>query len=80
MLARGMRGQPAVGRSRFRAEIILVPAALVAMALITRRVRPAPSFGDVIGRDPRQLEHTYLAMLCVIVFAVVLAMRWFRRP
>ncbi len=78
-LARRMRGRRNRQGSRFRSEIILVPAAIIAMALITMRVTPALSFVEVIGHSPRQLEHVYLAVLCVGVFAVVLAMKWFGR-
>lgn len=78
MLSRKHPVQRPPERRRFRSGILMVPAAIIALALITPRVRPALSFDDAVGHTPKLLEHTYLAVLCVVVYAVVLAVKWFR--
>ncbi len=80
MLARRKPPEPTPPRPGFRSEVILVPAFIVALAVIAKQVTPAVSFADVAGHTPRILDHIYLAVLCTAVYAVVLAMKWFRRP
>ncbi len=79
MLSRKPRvPRPPTEVRRFRGELILVPAAIIALALTSRRVTAALGFDDVVGRSPRLLEHIYLSVLCVVVYAVVLIAKWFR--
>jgi hypothetical protein len=67
-------------RPRFRSNLIFVPVAIIALALIAQHLRLAMSFGDVVGYSPKLVEHIYLAVLCVIVFAVLLVLKWIRNP
>jgi hypothetical protein len=76
--------QPSQGsspsRPRFRTDLILIPAAIIALALIAQRLKFAVSFADTVGNSPKLVEHIYLAVLCVIVFAVLLVLKWIRNP
>ena len=62
----------------FRTGIILVPLTVIGLAWVSRHLRPAVGFAELVG--PEKLhEHVYLAALCVLVFAVLLAIKRFRK-
>lgn len=63
---------------KFRSEVLLIPTAIIALAAISQRIAAGRAFSEVIGNPPRATEPAYLAVLCVIVFAVVLAFKFFR--
>ena len=63
---------------RFRSGIVLVPATIIALALISQRLTPAVSFADAFVHSGRLLEHRYFAALCVVVVAVLLLIKRFR--
>jgi hypothetical protein len=60
----------------FRSSVLLIPATIIALALITPRLKLATNFVDTVGRSPKVMEHTYLALLCVAVFTGVLVIKW----
>jgi hypothetical protein len=66
-------------RPEFRSSVLLVPTTIITLALITPRLKLAASFADTVGRSPKVMEHTYLALLCVAVFAAVLVIKWMLR-
>lgn len=78
MLPRSTDEQKQQDGTRFRTSIILVPATIIGLALLSRRLTPAVSFGETVGYSGKLLEHTYLAALCVLVFGVLLAIKRFR--
>lgn|GEM_PF-3363295 len=66
--------------TRFRTSILLVPATIIALALISQRITPSLRFAEVVASSNKPLDHAYLAVLSVLVFAVLLAIRRFRDP
>jgi len=49
MLTRQKGGQQGQDGKRFRSAILLVPATIIGLALLTQRVTPALSFAEVVG-------------------------------
>lgn len=80
MIARRRPPETPPPRPGFRREIILIPVGIFVLAAIAQRVTPAVTFAEVTGPSPKHLDHVYLAVLCTAIYAVVLAMLWFRRP
>ncbi|MCB9852828.1 MAG: hypothetical protein H6819_07010 [Phycisphaerales bacterium] len=80
MIARNRPPETLPQKPGFRREVILVPLGLFFVAAIAQRLKPALSFADVTGPSPKHLDHVYLAVLCTAIYAVVLAVLWFRRP
>jgi hypothetical protein len=61
------------------AALILVPMAVVLLALLTARVTLAVGFADVVGQPRDLLKYQCLATLGLGVIAILLATKWFRR-
>jgi hypothetical protein len=64
--------------TQFRSSIVLVPLTIIGLALLSRRLTPAVSFGETVGHSGKLLEHTYLAALGVLVVGALLAIKRFR--
>lgn len=77
MLPRAESAQP-LGGGRFRTGAILVPAAIIGLALLGRRFRAAVGFSDLVSDPAKDLEHRHLALLCMGVFAVLLLIKALR--
>lgn len=58
--------------------LILVPTAVVLLALLTARVTVVVGFADVVGQPRDLLKHQCLATLTLGVITVLLATKWFR--
>lgn len=61
--------------SRFRIGLFLVPLTIIALAALSRRYVSTLHFAEIVGDPGRLLEHRHLALLCVVVFAVVLLIK-----
>jgi hypothetical protein len=70
--------QAPVGKRRFRAGLLLVPLSIIALAALSRRYVSTLHFPDIVGDPARLTEHRHLALLCVVVFAVLLLIKEFR--
>lgn len=60
------------------AALILVPAAVVGLAMLTSRVVVAVTFADVVGHPNDLLKFQCLAILGLLIIAVLLTIKWFR--
>jgi hypothetical protein len=60
------------------AVLILVPIAVVVLALLTARVTLAVGFADVVGQPRDLLKYQCLTILALGVIAALLAVKWFR--
>ncbi len=64
--------------SRLRAEILLVPLTIIGLAALSRRYVSTLHFADIVGDPARLTEDRHLSVLCVCVFATLLAVKVFR--
>lgn len=69
---------PSTAGPTFRAGLLLVPAAIIIFALLSRRLSLRVRFEDLFSLWELTLEHRYLAVLCLGVFATVLIYRRYR--
>jgi hypothetical protein len=60
--------------------LVLLPATIVGLALLTARITPAVRFADVVGHRGDLLAHQYLTVLALLVIGVLLAIKWLRSP
>ncbi|MBP7935820.1 MAG: hypothetical protein KA354_14325 [Phycisphaerae bacterium] len=63
---------------RFRSELFLVPATIIALALVSERLHTTLSLTDLTGDPNRAIEHRHLAILCLCVYAALLAIKALR--
>jgi len=80
MLASKPRGQQQPTGTGFRMSILLVPATLVGLALLSQRLTCSRSFAEVVGNSEKLPDHRYLATLCAVLFAALLMIKRFRNP
>ena len=65
--------QVPTGRPQLRTSVFLVPLSIIGLAALSRRFHSTLRFSELVGDPARLTEHRYLAVLCVVVFASVLA-------
>ena len=79
MVAVRTTGGPPRNPSRFRTELLWVPATIICMALFSRRVHSALSFADLLNDPERLMDHRHLALLSAGVFGILLIWIAFRK-
>lgn len=70
---------PSGAKSPIGPGILLAPVAVIVLVLVSQRVQSALPFEDVVGNSAQVLEHRYLALLCLCIFAVLLAIKALRK-
>lgn len=64
------------GPGRFRSAIIFVPLLIIAIAGISQRIRPGVRVDDLVGPN-WTMQNVYLAVLCIVIYGIVLAFKFF---
>lgn len=64
--------------NRLRTEIFLIPATIICLAMLGRRVTLTFGFEDLIGCHGNILSQKYLVVLGICVVAALLAIKYLR--